>query len=237
MPLASVYLIPCPLHPSDDALRSLSPEILYAVKQCTHFFVEQPKTARRFLKKLWPEIFIDNYRWTMLHKVEEQVTAEFREAIYCQSAVGIISEAGCPGIADPGQRLVAVAQKEGASVIPLTGPNSLILSLMASGLNGQQFSFHGYLPIDSAERKNKIKAIELLALREKSAHLIIETPYRNDALLKDMLQILHPSTLLCLAVDLYNSSQSIRTLTVAAWKKNIPALHKIPVVFIIGIEK
>ncbi len=230
-----VYLIPCTLNETEASLKSLSPEILSAVQSCSHFFVENERTTRRFFKKIWPQMVIDDYSWTTIHKAEHNVMHLFCEAIKQNKTIGIVSEAGCPGIADPGQILVHKAQSlNGVIIKPLTGPSSLLLALMASGLNGQQFCFHGYLPVDSTERKKKIKLLEQKSIAEGSTHLFIETPYRNDALLKDILDTLHPDTLLCIAKDIQGNKETIRTKPIKNWKANIPSLHKIPVVFIIG---
>ncbi len=230
-----VYLIPCPLNDTEAALKSLSPDILSAVQSCSHFFVENERTTRRFFKKIWPQMVIDNYSWTTIHKAERGVINLFTDALKQNKKIGIVSEAGCPGIADPGQILVHKAQDFGTAIIkPLTGPSSLILALMASGLNGQQFCFHGYLPVDSNERKKKINALEQKAIAEGSSHLFIETPYRNEALLKDILETMHPDTLLCIAKDIHGNLENISTKPVKIWKTKMPSLHKIPVVFIIG---
>lgn len=178
---------------------------------------------------------IDHYSWTTIHKAEHEVVNLFTQALAQNKKIGIVSEAGCPGIADPGQILVHKAQEMGGTVItPLTGPSSLILALMASGLNGQQFCFHGYLPVDSNERKKRIKILEQKAIAEGSSQLFIETPYRNDALLKDIIDTMHPDTLLCLAKDIHGELENISTKPVRIWKTKLPILHKIPVVFIIG---
>lgn len=229
-----VYLIPCPLNDTEHAISVLSAEVLTGIKNCTHFFVEKERTARRFFKQVWPQMIIDEYDWTAIHKAEASVTQKFVQALKQNKQIGIVSEAGCPGIADPGQILVNHAQQYGATVVPLTGPSSLLLALMASGLNGQQFCFHGYLPVNNPERKQKIKSIEQIALSTGGSHLFIETPYRNDALFKELLDTLHAETLLCIAKDIHGVQQRIRTQQVKQWKLQIPRLHKLPVVFIIG---
>lgn len=229
-----VYLIPSPLNDTENALSVLTSEMIPVIQNCNHFFVEKERTTRRFFKKLWPQMVIDDYQWTAIHKAEDSVKEIFIQALKLNKKIGIVSEAGCPGIADPGQILVNQAQKLGAAVVPLTGPSSLLLALMASGLNGQQFCFHGYLPVNNPERKVQIKSLEQIALSNGSSHLFIETPYRNDALLKDMLDTLHPETLVCIAKDIHGVEQNIRTQAVKKWKLQIPILHKLPVVFIIG---
>lgn len=229
-----VYLIPCPLNDTENAFNVFNAELLPAIQSCSHFFVEKERTTRRFFKKLWPQMVIDDYNWTAIHKAEFSVIAIFTQALKQNKHIGIVSEAGCPGIADPGQVLVHQAQQFGAAIVPLTGPSSLLLALMASGLNGQQFSFHGYLPVNNPERKQRIRSLEQMALSEGSSHLFIETPYRNDVLLKDILDTLHPETLLCIAKDIHGNQQHIRTQQVKQWKLQKPLLHKLPVVFIIG---
>jgi 16S rRNA (cytidine1402-2'-O)-methyltransferase len=153
-----LYLIPTVLH--EDALETIPFYILDAIKDCQVFFVENDKTARRFLKKIWREMVIDDYQWFIIHKAEEEVKQQFLKIIQSGKNIGIISEAGCPGVADPGQVLVQAAQQANIAVKPLVGPSSILLALMASGMNGQCFQFHGYLPIDSMERKKKIKDLE-----------------------------------------------------------------------------
>jgi 16S rRNA (cytidine1402-2'-O)-methyltransferase len=146
---------------------------------------------------------------------------------------GIISEAGCPGIADPGQMLVTAAQNAGAIVKPLTGPSSILLALMASGLNGQHFCFNGYLPVDAGERKKKIKALELESRKTGATQIFIETPYRNNQLLETLLQTCDAPVRLCIAANITAPEESIRTLTVGEWNKQLPNLHKIPVIFLL----
>lgn len=226
-----VYLIPTVLH--DDAPQTIPAYILDAVKDCQVFFVENEKTARRFLKSLWREMVIDDYRWFAIHKAEDTVTRAFTDLLKEGKHIGIISEAGCPGVADPGQLLVQAAQRVGASVKPLVGPSSILLALMASGMNGQCFQFNGYLPIDSAERKKKLKELEGNSHRQQSTQLFIETPYRNNALIKDLLQALKDDTRLCMAVDITAPSEWIQTKTVKEWKLAVPDIHKRLAIFLL----
>lgn len=153
MKTGKIYLIPTILY--EDALETIPAYLLDAVKDCQAFFVENDKTARRYLKKLWREMVIDDYQWRVIHKAEESVSKEFLSMLKSGKNIGILSEAGCPGVADPGQLLVEIAQKAGIVIKPLVGPSSILLALMASGMNGQCFLFHGYLPIDSLERKKR----------------------------------------------------------------------------------
>lgn len=232
-----VYLIPTVLHDDEQALQTIPAYILEAVKDCTVFFVENERTARRYLKKIWREMVIDDYGWHTIHKAEEAIQKEFVSYLKQNKNVGIISEAGCPGIADPGQMLVAAAQAIGATVKPLVGPSSILLALMASGMNGQCFQFHGYLPIDPFERKKKLKDLEADSQKRHCTQLFIETPYRNNALVQDVLQTMQPQSRFCIAVDITAATESIYTKSVAAWKKEpLPQLHKRPAIFLLYAE-
>jgi 16S rRNA (cytidine1402-2'-O)-methyltransferase len=228
---AIVYLIPTFL--DEESMEVLPVYLLNAVKAAEVFFVENERSARRFLKKLWKEIDIDSYRWFVIHKSEMEVKQEFLQQLKEGKQIAILSEAGCPGIADPGQILVAAAQEAGARVKPLVGPNSILLALMASGMNGQHFQFHGYLPIESAERARRIKEIESISGKDSSAQIFIETPYRNISLLDSLIKNCHPGTRLCIAVNLTGKSESIQTKTIEAWRKTIPEINKQPAIFII----
>lgn len=224
-----VYLVPVPL--VEGGLATLSPQVTDAVKNCQVFFVENERSTRRFLKSIWREMVIDDYKWVAIHKVEQSVQQSFSDCLKKGSNIAILSEAGCPGIADPGQMLIALAHKQGARVIPLVGPSSVLLALMASGLNGQQFRFVGYLPIDSAERVKALKQLELESAKRNETQIFIETPYRNNQLMESMLKHLQPSTKLCVASDLTSATESIKTAELGEWKKNIPDLHKKPTIF------
>lgn len=214
---ATLYLIPCWLE--EQVTTPLPPYILDAVKQCSVFFVENERSARRYLKALWKEMQIDNYEWHPIHKAEEEIKAVFRAALLAGKTIGVISEAGCPGVADPGQLLTAVAHEAGAIVRPLVGPSSILLALMASGLNGQQFHFAGYLPVDNAGRAAAIKNLEAESARLNCTQLFIETPYRNNQLLETLLATCRPSTRLCIAANLTGPTEYIRTLPVAQWRQ------------------
>ena len=228
-PVSQVYLIPSTL----DELSSytIPPYVLDAVKQCQIFFVENERTARRYLKSIWKEMIIDNYVWVTIHKAEAKVKQHFLDSIKKGKNIGIISEAGCPGIADPGQLLVSIAHQAGAVVKPLVGPSSILLALMASGMNGQQFHFLGYLPIDSTERIKLIKQIESASARNKCTQVFIETPYRNNQMLELLLRTCQPVTWLSIATDLTTATEFIHTKTIADWKKQAPDLHKRPTIF------
>ena len=235
-----VYLLPTVLHDSDKALQAIPPYITDAIKDCQVFFAEQEKTARRFFKKIWrhslpgEDIIIDNYEWHAIHKAEDAVKSIFIQKLQEGKNVGIISEAGCPGIADPGQILIEVAQQIGATVIPLVGPSSILMALMASGMNGQCFQFLGYLPIDNAARKRSIKEMETDSSKRNCTQVFIETPYRNNQLLADILNACANETKLCIAVDITSPEEYIKTKRVADWKKQqAPDLHKRPAIFLL----
>jgi 16S rRNA (cytidine1402-2'-O)-methyltransferase len=229
--LATVYLIPTFL--DEENMEVLPAYILGAVKSAEVFFVENERSARRFLKKLWREMDINSYRWYVIHKAEDAAKQEFLREINQGKQIAILSEAGCPGIADPGQILVAAAQEAGAIVKPLVGPSSILLALMASGMNGQHFQFQGYLPIETAERSRRIKELETISYKDHSAQIFIETPYRNLSLLDSLLKNCSNQTRLCIAVNLTGKLESIRTKTMEGWRKDIPEINKQPAVFIL----
>jgi 16S rRNA (cytidine1402-2'-O)-methyltransferase len=227
--MTTVYLIPAPLH--SEAMQVLPAYVMDAVKECNVFFVENERTTRRYFKKCWKEMVIDEYAW---HTIGEPSTAAaFLKALQANDVIGIVSEAGCPGVADPGQELIALAHRHGAHVRPLVGPSSILLALMASGFNGQRFQFVGYLPIEERERIRTLQQLEQSSLTEKCTQLFIETPYRNNQLLVSMLKHLQPTTQLCIAADLTGATEWIKTRTVEQWRKDIPELHKRPVLFAI----
>ena len=228
---ATLYLIPSYL--DEEGLEAIPAYILGAVKDTEVFFVENERSARRFLKKIWKEIEIDRYPWFVIHKAEEEVKQEFLQQVSQGKKIAILSEAGCPGIADPGQILVAAAQEAGVLIKPLVGPNSILLALMASGLNGQHFQFHGYLPIESAERGKRIRELETISRKEGSAQIFIETPYRNLSLLDSLIKNCSGQTRLCIAVNLTGKRESILTKTISAWSRAIPEINKQPAIFIL----
>lgn len=226
-----IYLIPSLL--AADSVETIPAYILSAIKNCQVIFAENERTARRFLKKLDKEIVIDNFEWYAIRKAEEAQIKIFVQKIKEEKNIAIISEAGCPGIADPGQLLIAAAQKMNVLIKPLVGPSSILLALMASGLNGQHFIFHGYLPIEQAARIKKIKQLEEESLKRKCTQIFIETPYRNDHLLKDILHTCNHDTQLCIASELTSSAEWIKTKSIAEWKKQILVLNKKPVIFLL----
>jgi len=229
--IGSLYLIPIPI--ADAALYTLPEEVRTHTLQITHYFVENLRTARRFLKSLHPPIVIDNLSFSEIDKHEGADLSLLRRWLKEGHNVGVLSEAGCPGIADPGTDLAKVAHGMNAIVVPLTGPNSLILALMASGLNGQKFCFNGYLPVKDPERSQAIKALEALSRKENQTQLFIETPYRNDALLADLLKHCQDNTRLCVAKNITAPDAYIKTKTIAEWRKDTPALGKAPAVFLL----
>lgn len=233
--MSNIYLIPSILAP--DALESIPAYVLAAVKQCQVIFAENERTARRFLKMLDKSIVIDDFEWYAIHKAEEEQLQQFQKKIAEKKNIAIISEAGCPGIADPGQVLIAAAQQLNCTIKPLVGPSSILLALMASGMNGQQFEFVGYLPIDQHERSKKIKELEAASARYDSTKIFIETPYRNNQLLETMIQTCSASTRLCIAVNLTAANESIRTLKLSEWKNKKPELHKQPAIFLLYAGK
>ncbi len=226
-----IFLIPSFL--ADEAIETIPPYVLEAVKSCQVIFAENERTARRFLKSMSKEIVINEFEWYTIHKAEQEQVSNFRQKINEEKNIAIISEAGCPGVADPGQILIDEAQKMNVVIKPLVGPNSVLLALMASGLNGQHFCFEGYLPIDNLERNKKIKQLEEDSLKNNNTKIFIETPYRNNKLLETVLQNCKLSTRLCIAAELTSPNESIKTKTIDEWKKEKIDLHKKPVIFLL----
>lgn len=227
---ATVYLIPSLLH--EEGLRSIPSYLTDIVKECQSLFVENERTARRYLKILAKEIVIDNYEWFTM-AVDNETANAFRKKIAEGKTIGIISEAGCPGIADPGQQLVEIAHTLNVEIKPLVGPNSILLALMASGMNGQQFKFNGYLPIKDPDRNKAIKELESESSRKNCTQIFIETPYRNNQLIDALLNSCHSSTRICIATDLTGKNEYIKTRSVAEWKKGKPDVHKRPTIFLL----
>lgn len=229
--MSAVILIPTVL--SEDAIDSIPAYVLPAIRECQVLFVENERTARRYLKQLDKAIVIDAFEWHAIHKAEAEQVRIFLDCLRAGKQVGIISEAGCPGIADPGQILVEAAQAAGFRVKPMVGPSSILMALMASGMNGQHFEFLGYLPVDAAARNKQIRELEASSQKNASTKIFIETPYRNNQLLESLVSQLQGKTRLCVAVDITGPAESIRTKTIAEWKKNKPDLHKIPAIFLV----
>lgn len=230
-----VYLIPSLL--AEDAVETIPAYVTVSIRKCQVIFAENERTARRFLKSICKEIVIDDFEWYGIHKAEQEQIQTFRKKITEGKNIAIISEAGCPGIADPGQILVYEAQQMNEIVKPLVGPSSILLALMASGLNGQHFSFAGYLPIDNIERIKRIKQLEEESYKINCTQIFIETPYRNNKMLATILHVCNPTTELCIAAELTSPNEWIKTRTVAGWKKEEVDLHKKPVIFLLYVNK
>lgn len=233
MTAGTLYLIPVPLA-DDAAAKSFTPFLVDTINSITEYIVENEKTARRFLKEAGlktpqSQLIIHDYG---KHNRSGDIAAFFTGLIAGLDA-GLMSEAGCPGIADPGADIVAEAHKRGIKVVPLVGPSSILLALMASGFNGQSFTFHGYLPIDKVQRSKRIKELEGLAERFKQTQLFIETPFRNNQLLEEILKSCKPATRLCIACNLTANDEMVVTKTVSQWKQSVPELHKKPTIFLI----
>lgn len=218
---------------ADDVLETIPAYVLDAVKKCQVIFAENERTARRFLKAMDKSIVIDDFEWFAIHKAEEEQLKHFRQKIKEQKNIAIISEAGCPGVADPGQVLVAAAQEMKCTIKPLVGPSSILLALMASGMNGQQFEFIGYLPIDNAARIKKLKELEISSAKNNSTKIFIETPYRNNQLLESILQNCNGNTRLCVASNITALNEQIITMRISDWKTKKSELHKQPVIFLL----
>jgi len=228
-----LYLIP-------TTLGEMNPEdvLPHTVKRAIDFIddyiVENEKTARKFIKSVHPEKIQSSLRISLLNKRTE--SSELKSMISpCLNGqnIGLMSEAGCPGVADPGAVIVKLAHENGIQVIPLVGPSSILLAMMASGMNGQSFAFNGYLPIDKGEKKAALKSFENLSNSKNQSQIFIETPYRNNKLLEDLVQILQPNTHLCIATDITLPTEYIKTFRVADWKKTKVDLHNRPTIFII----
>lgn len=231
-----LYIIPCPI--SEEGDLSELPAQTISILHKTHYFIaERAKTTRRFIKQTNPpyeiqDIFVEELDKHNDYAIPQEVLSWFDS----NKDIGLLSEAGCPCIADPGFHVVKLARKKGYKIIPLVGPSSLLLALMASGLNGQQFSFHGYLSNDSGKLKQQIKQLEDQAIRKNYSQLFIETPYRNEKMIQALLKTLQPSTLLHVSINLTMDRQTSQTWSVKEWKNKVQklVLHKSPAVFIIG---
>jgi len=229
----SLYLIPCTLGETPP-LEVLPLLVRKSVERINHYIVEHEKSARRFIKQLVPEKSQPNLHIEEINKFTKELEIpEMLKPCFDGHDIGVISDAGCPGIADPGAAVVALAHKHGIKVIPLVGPSSILMGMMASGFNGQNFAFNGYLPIDTMERKKAIKSLERLSSEYNQSQSFIETPYRNNQMLESLLSALHPQTKLCVACDITLATEEIRTLPVEVWKKKKVDLNKRPTLFII----
>ena len=227
----SLVLVPLPV--ADGMLHTLPAEVYTHTATLRRYFVENARTARRFLRSLHKDLLLETVEMSEIDKHSGPDTALLRRWLKEGHNIGVMSEAGCPAIADPGSILVAVAHELGAKVQPLTGPSSIILALMASGLNGQSFAFHGYLPVKEPARSKRIKELEAISAREKQTQIFIETPYRNNTLLADLLKACQPTTRICIALDISGPTEQITTRTAQVWKQNMPQLEKVPAVFLV----
>lgn len=233
METPTLYLIPITMGdtPIDKVLPKYNTEI---INNLSFFIVENIRTSRRFLKKCNPEIDIDALTFYELNKrTLSKDIATFLNPMRMGESIGVISEAGCPAIADPGADVVAIAQKENYKVVPLVGPSSILMSLMASGFNGQSFAFHGYLPIETNERIRELKELENKVYRDNQTQIFIETPYRNNKMAEDILENCKPQTKLCIAMNITCDNETIITKKVGAWRGKLPDMHKRPCVFLI----
>lgn len=233
MQKGTLFLIPVPLA-ANAAHKSFTPFLVDTINVINTYIVENEKTARKFLKEAGlktpqSELLIHDFG---KHKRGNSLVPYFTQ-LMSGIDVGLMSEAGCPGVADPGAEIVAEAHKRGIKVVPLVGPNSMIQAIMASGFSGQSFTFHGYLPIDKIERAKKIKELEQLSLKYKQTQLFMETPFRNNHLLDDVLKNCHGSMQLCIACNINGDDEYIRTQAIGAWRNEKPDLHKKPTVFLL----
>ena len=231
--IGKVYLIPSTL--GDMApLEVLPISIKQIIEQLDYYIVENEKTARHFIKKISPRKSQPSLKLSALNKfTEPQEIPSFLNPCLEGYDIGILSDAGCPGIADPGAAVVKIAHEKNIQVVPMVGPSSILLALMASGMNGQNFAFNGYLPIEGSERKKYIKNLERKSKEDNQSQVFIETPYRNNKMLEELIKSLTPSTRLCIAADITLPTEYIKTKTIVNWKNENVDLHKRPAIFII----
>lgn len=231
-----LYLIPTTLG-DNEPLEVLPYSVKKIIEELSHFVVENEKTARRFIKKITPKKSQPSLVLYKLDKYAEEVEVQTYLDVCEQGvSVGLLSEAGVPAIADPGADVVKLAHEKGIKVVPMVGPSSIVLAMMASGFNGQNFAFNGYLPIDAAERKKAIKDLERLSKEKKQSQIFIETPYRNEKMFADLKNALSSTTKLCVACDITLKDEYIKTLAIKDWSNEHPDLHKRPTIFVIHKE-
>ncbi|GIZ08759.1 SAM-dependent methyltransferase [Flavobacterium sp. UMI-01] len=231
--LGKLYLIPTTMGDCDP-MDVLPQTIQRAIDLIDFYIVENEKTARKSIKQVQPEKKQSELVLFALNKhTEPQEHLKFINPLLEGKNMGLMSEAGCPGVADPGAEIVKIAHEKGIQVVPLVGPSSILLAMMASGMNGQSFTFHGYLPIEKEDKKARFKSLERTSFEKNQSQIFIETPYRNNKLLEDLIQTLHPETHLCIATDITLPTEYIKTKKIAAWKKEKVDLHKRPTIFII----
>jgi len=228
-----LYLIPTTLG-NNEPLEVLPISVKKVIEQTDVYIVENEKTARRFIKKIYSAKPQASLEFSVLNKFTNPMEhPKFLEPCLSGVNIGLLSEAGCPGIADPGADIVKLAHQKNIKVVPLVGPSSILMAMMSSGMNGQSFTFNGYLPIDKDERKNEIKRLERLSFEQNQSQIFIETPYRNNKLLEDLSAFLGHNTAICVACDITLPTEYIKTQSAIEWKKNIVDLHKRPTIFII----
>jgi 16S rRNA (cytidine1402-2'-O)-methyltransferase len=232
--LANLYLIPTPI--SDESIHTLPEYVLVQIRALDHFVAEKAKTARHFIKNCNHPKSMSEIEVKELDKhAANQDWSYLLEALLTGHDIGFVSEAGCPGVADPGAKAVSWARKNGFKIVPMVGPSSILLALMASGMNGQNFCFQGYLPNKPNELKNKLRQMENLIARIGQTQIFIETPYRNEALLKTILNQISSHIVFCVAKDITGKEEVIISKSVADWKKSkLPSLHKTPCIFLLG---
>ncbi|MEO9476918.1 MAG: SAM-dependent methyltransferase [Cyclobacteriaceae bacterium] len=233
MPQTTLYLIPTYLSENNDA-GFLAPMVCDVIKNTTYFLVENVRTARRFISSLKLEIDISGLHFEILDKKTSYQSISQMLKNCSEANIGLISEAGLPGLADPGHLAISYAHKNSIRVVPLPGASSIQTALIASGFNGQQFTFHGYLPIQKNDRVKAIQNLEQQTQKTGFTQIFMETPFRNMSLLDDLLQTLRPNTLLHIASDIFGDRELVKTKTISEWKKQKIDLHKIPTVFCIG---
>lgn len=231
--LGKLYLIPTTMGECNP-MDVLPQTVKRTIDFIDHYIVENEKTARKSIKEVHPEKKQSELiLFTLNKRTEVKEHLEFIQPLLEGKNVGLMSEAGCPGVADPGAVIVKLAHDKGIQVVPLVGPSSILLAMMASGMNGQSFTFHGYLPIEKDEKKASFKSLERISFEKNQSQIFIETPYRNNKLLEDLIQTLNPETHLCIATDITLPTEYINTKKIAAWKKETIDLHKRPTIFII----
>ena len=231
-PVGTIYLIPVPL--AEEELKTIPEYAKQKAIEIKHYFVENIRTARRYLKQIDRAVVIDEIVFSEMNQHEHADLNLLEKWLKAGKDIGVMSEAGCPAVADPGSIIVAKAQELNAKIVPFVGPNSILLALMASGFNGQGFRFVGYLPVKNLDKKSAIIDLEMQSSKGNETQIFIETPYRNNQLLEDLIKFCKPSTKICIAVNITdNTNESIQTKTIAQWKMKLPDLHKKPAIFLL----
>ncbi len=228
-----LYLIPVSLDEDAAITKTLPNDVIDIVKNLTHFIVENEKTARAFLKKVGIITAQKDLTILVYNKKDKLPLSHYFKLFDESKSIGLMSEAGCPGVADPGAEIIREAHKRNIEVVPFVGPSSILLALMAAGFNGQQFTFVGYLPIDKADRLKRIKDLEMVSEKYNITQLFIETPFRNNHLFDDIVKTCKPNTSLSIGVDITGKNQTLKTMSIAEWRNNKPELHKRPAVFVL----